>query len=254
MGLHRILRRYRRLGPGAAADFLRRRMVNRMLGVVNRIGPARRQCPCCGWRGARFLNFAGHGYGYVDYVCPRCGSHPRHRGLFLFLRDIVARLRPGDAVLHLAPEPAIANALRERTDLRYVTANLAMRSAAVRADVTAMPFRADAFSLLVVSHVLEHLPRDGPALADIARVTASGGHALILVPTWPNWQERPTREFGAPDPQWDDHWRIYGSDLPERIAAAGLLCTPVRFSSFVAVEQRAAYGMGEDTIFVARKR
>jgi len=153
----------------------------------------------------------------------------------------------------LAPEPALVNIWAARRDVRYVSADLRMRSVMVRADATAMPFRDNAFSLLLASHVLEHLPCDAPALEEIARVAAPGGQVLILVPTLPKWDERATVEFGVPDPRLDDHWRIYGADVIERIAARGLMCKAISFSSFVSPEQRRAYRIEEDVIFAARK-
>ncbi len=247
------MRRYRDLGPGAAADYMRRRMTNQVVRVVNRVAPARRTCPCCGWQGARFLDFAGHGYGLSRYVCPGCGSHPRHRGLYLFLEDQVAALKPRATILHLAPEPALASLFAQRHDLDYVTADLAMKSAAVRASLYAMPFRESAFSMIVCLHVLEHLKNDRAALQEIARMVSPGGLALVMVPTFPDWESRPTLEFGAPNPAIDNHWRVYGSDAPTRIEAAGLRCEPLRFSQVLDRERRESYGIDEDTIFLARK-
>lgn len=253
MGLHRIARRYRSLGAGATADYLRRRLSNRLVALINRLGPVRRVCPCCGWQGARFLNFAGHGYGLSNYVCPRCGSHPRHRGLFLVLRRTFGELRPRSAVLHLAPEPALSRLFEERSDLRYVSADLAMKGVAVRADATRMPFADGAFAMVVASHVLEHLAEDWRALAEMARVTAAGGRAFILVPTLPDWESRSTFEFGAPDPHLDGHWRTYGADVVGRIESAGFGCTPRRFSKLIGEQERRRYGIGEDVIFVAQR-
>jgi SAM-dependent methyltransferase len=253
VGLHRTLRRYRALGAGATADYLRRRLNNRIISVINRVAPARRTCSCCGWHGARFHDFAGHGYGLSDYVCPRCGSHPRHRGLSLFIRDAIAELPMRARVLHLAPEPALAPAFATRRDLIYVSADLMMRSVAVRADATRMPFARGAFQMLLASHVLEHLQDDRGALAECARVLAPTGRALILIPMLDRWESRTTEEFGAPDPLLDDHWRIYGGDVVERIAAAGLDCRTVRFAEFTSAKQRAEYGIADDVIFVARR-
>lgn len=253
MGLHRIARRYRSLGAGATADYLRRRLSNRLFAAVNRLGPVRRACPCCGWRGTRFLDFAGHGYGLSNYVCPRCGSHPRHRGLFLFLRQALGELGPRSAVLHLAPEPALSLLFKGRPDLLYVGADLAMRGVAVRADAARLPFGDATFAMVIASHVLEHLAEDRRALGEIARVTSLGGRALILVPTLSKWESQSTLEFGAPDPRLDGHWRTYGADLIGRIEAVGFGCLPARFSRLIGPAERRRYGIDEDVIFVARR-
>ncbi len=253
MGLHRLMRRYRRLGARATADYVRRRLTNRAIRVINRIGPAHYRCPCCGWEGARFFEFAGHGYGISNYVCPRCGSHPRHRAMFGYLQAAVAKLAPGSAILHLAPEKALAPVFAARKDLIYVSSDLALRWAAVRANITAMPFRDGTFAMVISSHMLEHLPDDRPALAELSRLVAPGGQVLILVPTLPDWESRPTVEFGAPDRLQDDHWRVYGSDLVGRIESAGLRCTTVLFSQFTTPEQRSSFRLEQDVLFLAHK-
>jgi SAM-dependent methyltransferase len=253
MGLHRIVRRYQQLGFAATADYLRRRIDNSVIALVNRVGPARYLCPCCGWRGARFLDFAGHGYGLSNCSCPRCGSHPRHRGLFLFLGKLLSELAPGAAVLHLAPEGSVGRAFTTRRDLVYVTGDLTMRSAAARLDVNRLPFREGAFDLLLSSHMLEHLPSDGAALREMARVVKRGGVAVILVPTWQDWESRPTEEFGAPNRLLDNHYRQYGSDVVARIEASGMRCEPQRFSSFLSEARMRQCRIEEDTVFLARK-
>ncbi len=254
MGLHRVLRRYRKLGVSATADYLRRRLNNRVIALANQVGPVRRTCPCCQWHGMRFLDFAGHGYGAPDYVCPRCGSHPRHRGLFFFLQRQLDALPSASAILHFAPEPALVSVFAARPDFVYVTTDLTMRGVTLKSNVLALPFRDGNFSLIVASHVLEHLRDDAPALSEMSRVLRSDGHAIIMVPTFADWNARETEEFGAPNPLWDDHWRIYGSDLPLRMKRAGLTCNAERFTSFLTPQQFADYGITEDTIFVATKK
>jgi SAM-dependent methyltransferase len=101
--------------------------------------------------------------------------------------------------------------------------------------------------------VLEHLPRDGPALAEIARVLAPGGQAAVMVPMLSGWEAKPTLEFDAPQPRLSDHWRLYGRDVPDRIAAAGLACASVRFASFLTREQQETYQSGDDVIFVGSR-
>jgi hypothetical protein len=101
--------------------------------------------------------------------------------------------------------------------------------------------------------VLEHLPADASALGEIARVLRPGAPALIMVPMLREWQSKPTLEFGAPQPRLSDHWRLYGCDLPARIAASGLSCTLVRFSSFLSREQQETYQSGDDVIFLASR-
>lgn len=62
----------------------------------------------------------------------------------------------------------------------------------------ALPFESHAFDVVIMSHVLEHVPDDRALLSEAHRVLVSGGHLVLMVPT--------------EDPTWDDndsHVRVY---------------------------------------------
>jgi SAM-dependent methyltransferase len=258
MGLHREWRRFKRIGLRAYAIHFKWRSGNRLIRLLNRFARERKECPCCGWRGARFLHYFGKGYYVAHVVCPRCGSHDRHRGLVFLLRKMLAETSAGTRVLHLAPEKALAPLFTSRRDLSYVTADLHghhwLYPVDVLADVTLMPFRDGVFGLVVTSGMLEHLENDSLALEEISRVTAEGGRVAIYVPHFADWRDRPTLEFGAPDPKWDDHWRIYGSDLVTQIETVGLKCSAVSFGDLLSPSQLDFYQVRAlDTIFIGEK-
>jgi SAM-dependent methyltransferase len=58
------------------------------------------------------------------------------------------------------------------------------RVGAVAGDATAMPFADGAFDRVIAAEVLEHIPADQRALAEIARVTRPGGLVAVTVPAW----------------------------------------------------------------------
>jgi SAM-dependent methyltransferase len=155
--------------------------------------------------------------------------------------------------LHLAPEPAITSVFSSRPDLSYFSADLAMPSAAIHADINRMPFRAEAFAMLICSHLLEHIPEDAPALFEIARVLAKGASAFVMVPMLPEWESQSTKEFGAPKPRIDMHYRAYGADMKERIARAGLECRVAKFSEVASADEGFLYGIGDEVVFIGRK-
>jgi len=230
---------------------------NFVLDWLNKIPSARRECPCCGWKGRNFRHYLGIGYQVRNIECPQCRSHPRHRGLSFLLPDIVKRL-PADArILHLSAEACLSRILTRRPDIRYMIADFRRPSpardscGAVQADLTAMPFRASSFSMVLCSHVLEHIQDDAPAIREIARITEAGGQVLIMVPTFKRWDQAPTREFGFADPTWDEHWRIYGSDLKDRVEAAGLKFVAIDFSQFLKPADFSHLGVDIDTLFIA---
>jgi SAM-dependent methyltransferase len=94
----------------------------------------------------------------------------------------------------------------------------------VQADGTRLPFADDAFDRVIAAEVLEHIPDDAAALAELARVLRPGGTIAVTVPAW--WPEqvcwRLSDEYHAPFVE-GGHVRIYRrSELRSKLAAAGL--------------------------------
>jgi SAM-dependent methyltransferase len=86
-----------------------------------------------------------------------------------------------------------------------------------------LPFAAGRFDLVVCSEVLEHIPEDAAALAEIRRVLAPGGTLAVSVPRrWPErlcW--RLSREYVAAP---GGHIRIYARrELEHRLRSAGFV-------------------------------
>jgi SAM-dependent methyltransferase len=93
---------------------------------------------------------------------------------------------------------------------------------AVRADLLALPFPDASFDVVMASEVLEHIPADELAIAEIARVVRPGGRVAVTVPRY--W---PERVCWALSRDYHDvaggHVRIYRGDvLAERLNRAGL--------------------------------
>jgi hypothetical protein len=178
-----------------------------------------RECPCCGGHFSRMSRRRLSGWGGI---CPRCRSHPRHRAIALLLSrgDL-----PGRRLLHFAPEPLFEPVFTRLPQLERVTADL-YAPADLRLDITDMDLPDSSFDLILCSHVLEHVPDDRAALAELRRVLADGGLALVLTPYR---ADRPTYEDPTITSPIDrmvafgqqDHVRIYGTDLADRLRAAG---------------------------------
>jgi SAM-dependent methyltransferase len=58
------------------------------------------------------------------------------------------------------------------------------RAGAVRGDALALPFADATFDLVIAAEILEHLPDDVAAVAELARVLRPGGLAAVTVPRW----------------------------------------------------------------------
>jgi SAM-dependent methyltransferase len=178
-----------------------------------------RECPCCGGHFRRMARLLISGWGGI---CPRCRSHPRHRAIALLLAsgDL-----PGGRLLHFAPESVFDQVFARLPEVERVTADL-HAPADLRLDITDMDLPDSSFDLIFCSHVLEHVPDDRAAMRELRRVLVDGGLALILVPYRPAVTTYEDPSITSPLDRMvafgqQDHVRIYGSDLPDRLHEAG---------------------------------
>ncbi len=96
------------------------------------------------------------------------------------------------------------------------------KAGGVRGDALALPFADATFDRVIAAEILEHLPADTAAMAEIARVVRPGGWVAVTVPNrlpeqvcWSLSTAYHSVEGG--------HVRIYRrSELRERLAAVGL--------------------------------
>jgi SAM-dependent methyltransferase len=178
-----------------------------------------RECPCCGGRFKRMSRRRIAGFGGI---CPRCRSHPRHRAIALLL----ARGElTGRRLLHFAPEPLFDPVFARLGRIERTTADL-YAPADLRLDITRMDLADGSFDLILCSHVLEHVPDDRAAMTELRRVLAPGGLALVLTPYRPGQPTYEDPSVASPIERMvafgqQDHVRIYGTDLAERLRAAG---------------------------------
>ena len=110
-------------------------------------------------------------------------------------RALWAGLTGGKSLLHFAPEACLEAQFRRFPGLDYHSADLYNRRAMHKIDITHIPLQDDSFDFVYCSHVLEHVPDDRQALAELQRVLRPGGQALILVPVKGEMTaEDPTRD------------------------------------------------------------
>ena len=149
-------------------------------------------------------------------------------------------VRPGDRVLDLgcgfgrhafesarqgADVVACDMSLAELKDVTGMFKALAYdSSSATNGDATRLPFADASFDRIIASEVLEHVPDDGAAFAELARVLKPGGTIAVTVPAW--LAERVcwalTEEYHAPFVE-GGHVRIYTeSGLRSKLRSAGL--------------------------------
>jgi SAM-dependent methyltransferase len=206
-------------------------------------------CNLCGYEG-RFYPYGNP--PRKSAVCPVCHSRERHRLIAAWLSANSASMARS-RVLHFAPEPLVANLLREQS-ATYTSADIAPGADLVL-NIEAIDLPEKSVDLVVCSHVLEHV-NDGNALREIHRILDTGGRVLLMFPIIEGWDK--TYENSSHTSHADrskyfgqyDHVRMFGRDVRERIRSAGF-----QLDEFTAEEPMVSrHGLlrGEK-VFVATK-
>jgi len=206
-------------------------------------------CPVCcrsvpgfepiGWDFIALLNdvgymqpiFQGETFDPVNYYCPYCRASDRDRLYALFLAQYLNRLDASvrHRFIDFAPSRQLSVFLRSFPFLDYRTADLLAEGVDDRVDVTQMPVYGTAsVDFFLCSHVLEHVPDDRRAMAELYRILKPGKCGILMVPiilTLQATHEDPT--IVSPQERWkhfgqDDHLRIYAkADFVQKATAAG---------------------------------
>lgn len=224
-------------------------------------------CPCCEKRVPRWQDWSPL---YQNVICPKCGCHPRHRLMALYLDQVAPTLRES-SVLHFAAERAIRNRIVEVAK-EYITADLRPEGRAweldrrsfrdneseVQADITDLQFPEERFDVVVCSHVLEHVHDDARALRELYRVMKPESWALLQTPLDKGRTLSLERaEVDSPALrqkyyQQEDHVRLYGREIYTRFIAAGFL--PAIIPPESVCSDPAFFGLWPDEdLMIARK-
>jgi SAM-dependent methyltransferase len=128
--------------------------------------------------------------------------------------DVVAFDQDGD---ELAGVLEIFGAMREQGEVP-----LGAEADIKQGDALAMPFADEEFDRIIASEVLEHIPDDETAIAELVRVLRPGGTMAVTVPRW-----LPEKICWALSDAYHEveggHVRIYtGHELVAKLTAAGL--------------------------------
>ena len=143
-----------------------------------------------------------------------CGGGRHAFALYRRGADVTALDRSaGD----LVDVEAVFGAMREAGE-----APAGARARTVRGDAYALPFDDDSFDAVIAAEVLEHLPEDERAMAELHRVLRPGGSLAVTVPRW-----GPEKVCWALSEAYHSveggHVRIYrGDELADRLQRTGL--------------------------------
>jgi SAM-dependent methyltransferase len=168
----------------------------------------------------------------------------------------------GAVILHIAPEKHIAGAIESCNPERYLKGDLApTRSDIRRVDVTAIKEKDKTFDIVICNHVLEHVHDDIKALSELYRVLKPGGTAILQTPYAPKLIETRERDPSVSSESHrlefygqEDHIRLYGTDLLDRIFGAGFDLRLQRHSDVLKDVDCAVAGVNPaEPLFLAHK-
>lgn len=130
-----------------------------------------------------------------------------------------------------------------------------------KVDITAIPYPGDHFDIVICNHVLEHVPNDSLALSEIRRVLKPGGRAILQTPyssvlhsTWADpgivTEQQRLQFYGQ-----EDHVRLYGIDLFQKIDTSGLSLRRQAHKDKLAEFDAGYYGVNplEDLILAIKQ-
>ncbi|MGA9874569.1 MAG: methyltransferase domain-containing protein [Solirubrobacteraceae bacterium] len=203
-------------------------------------------CPCCEGRFRAMRRF----HGRPDARCPGCGALERHRSLWLFLRDEFGIERLRGRMLHVAPEVIFERKFAALPNLEYIRGDLAPQRPGIRRlDVTSIDFPDDTFDIIVINHVLEHVPDDRAAIAELRRTLRPTGVVIMQHPRDEALAE--TYEDSSIVTKADrrqhfgqvDHVRLYGRDFFDRLRAGGFDVETHRYADEVSPQDRDLFAL-----------
>lgn len=207
-------------------------------------------CPCCGYRARRFWPSGIN--EKPNTMCPCCGSLERHRLLWLFFQGRPDLLRPGQRILHVAPEQQFERLLRSIPAVDYLSAGLESPPADVYIDLRRTTFRDNSFDGILCCHVLEHIDDDAAAMKELFRILAPNGWAVLQVPI--DYSRQTTYEdpdIVAPEDRLrafgqEDHVRVYGRDYEERLRRTGFYVEVLHLQDSLGPGQTDYYRLDPD--------
>jgi ubiquinone/menaquinone biosynthesis C-methylase UbiE len=129
----------------------------------------------------------------------------------------------------------------------------------LKVDITNIPFEDSVFDVILCNHVLEHIPDDLNAMAELYRVLKSGGWGIFQVPL-DNRNNSTYEDFSITTPEarqkafgQKDHVRIYGKDYPDRLRKVGFDVKTNDFALKMSAEERFEYGLKKQLIYYCEK-
>jgi len=226
-----------------------RRKIGSVLKALRDRNDPHFECPVCGYLGV--FSTLKTSTGFRKFAsCPNCESLERHRIQKLAFESVTERLDVANMdFLHIAPEACHRSMFAFIQN--YVTADLSMSDVDFNIDLqNRTPFPDESFDIVFASHVLEHIPDDSHAIAEIRRIIKPGGFAILPVPIvsettieYPEPNEFESGHVRAPGYDYFDRYRNYF----DRIVEISSESFPERYQLFI-YEDRTIYPTPESPL------
>ena len=179
-------------------------------------------------------------------MCPFCAARERDRLTFLFLTSDGGPAA-GGPLLHIAPEACLQPCLRRLATGEYRTADLIRADVDERFDLMAIPHPDAAFRAVYCSHVLQDVPDDLVAMAELFRILEPGGWGILNVPvtaeTTVDHRDEPRHMRRPGDRRPDEHLRTYGTDFVQRMGSVGFEVGVIRPTDVASPQEQTRYGI-----------
>ena len=206
--------------------------------------------------GKSYRKFLPYGYGVQrpNVLAPGTLSLERHRLLWLYLKEETDFFIAKKKVLHIAPEQAFYLRFKKQKNLEYTTADLYSPLADVKADITNLPFKDNAFDVVFCNHVLEHVLDDNKAMHELYRVLRKGGLGIFQIPqdlsratTYEDLSITDPKERAKHFGQYD-HVRIYGQDYFDKLRDVGFEVNKINYNSKISTDLFEKYRLEKGEI------
>lgn len=229
------------------------------------------ECPFCGFKAKDFSPIGLDipvleekkviGAGRRNGKCYKCGSIDRERLIYIYLKNIInifdnKKIR----ILHLAPEKNLSKMLMKSGFEKYICGDLFTEGYSYpdyvqNMNVLNIPYESEFFDMIICNHLLEHVPADAKAMAELFRVLKPDGKAILQVPISKN-SDKTFEDFTVTNPKdrevvfgQFDHVRIYGQDYADRLSAVGFKVDRINIS-----KEFEKFGLNlDEDIFIGTK-
>lgn len=207
-----------------------------------------------------FQNKSIAGAGKRRGGCTVCGSYDRARFVYDIMKNFTEIFSGNaDGILHFAPESTISNKLKKKYGEQYISADIMEGRADVVADITKLQFNNDQFDYIICNHVMEHVYEEEKAFSEIRRCLKPEGVFIFSTPIC--WLQKTYEDDNVTTSSdrikyysQEDHVRLYGNDIVDRIEKFGFDVKLLHCSEIKSEDEIKKFGLlKEDSVLLCKK-